>query len=160
MKSKILQEALGRALTGEGAHVEAKNAFDGLDWHIAGTQPEGAPYTIFELLSHLIYWQDWVVKWLDGEDPPIPEHATESWPGEREPANASAWEQAVRRFGEGLDRLSGRVDEADLLLAGDRKTRLDMLQTIASHNSYHLGQVILLRRMLAAWPPPGGGLTW
>jgi hypothetical protein len=24
----------------------------------------------------------------------------------------------------------------------------------------HLGQVVLLRRLLGAWPPPGGGDTW
>ena len=28
------------------------------------------------------------------------------------------------------------------------------------HNSYHVGQIILLRRLLKAWPPPGGGDTW
>ena len=35
-----------------------------------------------------------------------------------------------------------------------------MLHTIASHNSYHLGQIVLVRQLLGAWPPPGGGLTW
>jgi hypothetical protein len=35
-----------------------------------------------------------------------------------------------------------------------------MLQAIASHNSYHAGQVVALRQILAAWPPPSGGLTW
>jgi len=28
------------------------------------------------------------------------------------------------------------------------------------HGTYHLGQVVLIRRMLGAWPPPGGGDTW
>jgi uncharacterized damage-inducible protein DinB len=32
-------------------------------------------------------------------------------------------------------------------------------QTIV-HNSHHLGQVVMVRRLLGAWPPPGGGDTW
>jgi hypothetical protein len=43
---------------------------------------------------------------------------------------------------------------------GAEKSRLEMLHTIAGHNSYHVGQVVLLRQLLAAWPPPSGGLTW
>jgi hypothetical protein len=35
-----------------------------------------------------------------------------------------------------------------------------MLQTIGSHNSYHAGQVVIVRQALDAWPPPSGGLTW
>ena len=27
-------------------------------------------------------------------------------------------------------------------------------------NSYHLGQIVLVRQLLGAWPPPGAGLTW
>jgi uncharacterized damage-inducible protein DinB len=153
-------------LTGEGAHVEAKHVLDGLDWSITGNQPEGSPHSIFQVLNHLIYWQDWVVSWLDGENPPIPEQAAGSWPGARGPENLVAWEEAVRRFVEGVERLNGAIEEADLYedaevsKESDRKTPLEMLQTIASHNSYHLGQVVLLRQMLGAWPPPGGGLTW
>jgi uncharacterized damage-inducible protein DinB len=35
-----------------------------------------------------------------------------------------------------------------------------MILTIASHNSYHAGQVVFLRRMLGTWPPPSGGFSW
>jgi len=35
-----------------------------------------------------------------------------------------------------------------------------MLHTIATHNSYHAGQVALLRQLLRKWPPPSGGVTW
>ena len=31
---------------------------------------------------------------------------------------------------------------------------------IAQHNSHHLGQVILLRQLMALWPPPAGSWTW
>jgi uncharacterized damage-inducible protein DinB len=41
----------------------------------------------------------------------------------------------------------------------DRTVRGVLFQMVA-HNSYHLGQVALLRRALGAWPPPGGSDTW
>ena len=44
-------------------------------------------------------------------------------------------------------------------MAGVR-TRLDVLRAMGNHVSYHGGQIALVRRMLGAWPPPGGGDTW
>lgn len=41
------------------------------------------------------------------------------------------------------------TQEADLLVKRGTKTQLEMLQTIASHNSYHIGQVVVLRQRLA-----------
>ncbi len=36
----------------------------------------------------------------------------------------------------------------------------DALVHVAQHNSHHLGQVILLRQLMALWPPPSGSWTW
>lgn len=160
----VLEKTVGHALSGEGAHVEARSAIERLDWKVTGTRPDPVPHSIFQLLNHMIYWQEWVVKWLDGEDPPIPKHASGSWPGNAGPVSSEDWERAVGRFGTLLDELIRRSGEADLfsmgVSVGSEKTRLEMFQTIGSHNSYHLGQVVLLRQMLGAWPPPSGGLTW
>jgi hypothetical protein len=41
-----------------------------------------------------------------------------------------------------------------------RQRPLGMLQTIATHNRYHVGQVVAIRLLLDSWPPPSGGLTW
>lgn len=161
---KILESAVDRALSGKGAHVEMVKAFEGLDWKLTGNRPPGVEHSIFQLLNHIIYWQEWVVKWLDGEDPPIPEHASLSWPGEAAPTNGDDWENTILRFQRALEDLATRSRESDLfqkrISAGAEKSRLEMLHTIASHDSYHVGQVVLLRQMLGAWPPPSGGLTW
>ena len=157
---ETLATALSRALSGEGAHVEHRHLFAGLDWKAAGSRPNGVPYSVFELLNHMAYWQDWVVRWLDGRQPPIPAHASGSWPGDQSPASADEWEQAVRSFLSGLEKLSRRGDEADLTAGEGQKSPHEMLHTIAAHNSYHAGQVALVRQMLGSWPPPAGGLTW
>jgi uncharacterized damage-inducible protein DinB len=157
---ETLEKMVGHALSGKGAHVEAENVFAGLDWKVTGTRPEGVPHSLFQLLSHMIYWQDWAVRWLDGENPPIPKHASGSWPGSPGPASAGEWKRTVQDFRKGLAALDRRSRSADRFAKPGKKSPLEMLQTIASHNSYHLGQAVIVRQMLAAWPPPSGGLTW
>jgi hypothetical protein len=157
---RMMQETLARALSGEGAHVASKNVFEGLDWTRAGARPEGAPHSIFQLLGHLTFWQDWVVAWLDGGNPQVPKHAAGSWPTAAAPASKKDWAQAVKAFRRGLAGLERRAGKRDLLAPRGKHTRLGMLHAIASHNSHHLGQVVILRQMLGAWPPPSGGVTW
>jgi uncharacterized damage-inducible protein DinB len=157
---KTIGKVIEHALSGEGAHVAALSALDRLDWRLAGTRPEGAPHSIFEVLNHITFWQDWVMKWLDGKKPPIPKHASGGWPGGAGPASKKEWEGAVRSFRKGLEELGRAPQKADLLAKRGKSSPLEMLHAIASHNSYHLGQVVVLRQMLGAWPPPSGGLTW
>ena len=134
--------------------------FAGLGLKAAGARPEGAPHSIYQLLNHISYWQDWVLKWLDGEDPPAPKHASGGWPGEPVPVNAREWLRAVRTFQTGLAKLDRQTRGSELLVVRGKYTRMGMLLAIASHNSYHAGQVVALRQRLGAWPPPSGGLTW
>jgi hypothetical protein len=157
---KILEKTVSLALSGKGSHVEAQNIFAGLDWKVAGKRPEGAPHSVFQLLNHIIYWQDWVVKWSDRKKPPIPKHASGSWPGQPSPASSKDWNRAVKNFQRGLAALERRCHKADVVVKKREKSPPEMIHTLASHNSYHLGQVVLLRQMLGAWPPPAGGLTW
>jgi len=77
-----------------------------------------------------------------------------------EPENPQDWERALGHFKKGLKDLDRRAGTEDLFSKGGEKSRLEMLQNISAHNSYHLGQVVLMRQMLGAWPPPSGGLTW
>jgi uncharacterized damage-inducible protein DinB len=107
----------------------------------------------------MLYWQEWVLKWLKGRKPPVPRHASGSWRAAVAPASQAAWEKAVSRFQKGLDELEG-ASRGNLLVTRGKKTGLEMLQTIGAHTSYHAGQAVLLRQLLGAWPPPEGGLTW
>lgn len=157
---KTLERVASRASTGEGAHVEAGKVFSGLDWNLAGSRPRGAPHSLFQLVNHLIFWQSWAVAWLDGRRPRIPRHAAGSWPGKVAPASPAEWMEAVRRFQAGLADLGRACRTADPLSQRGGKSRLEMMQTIGAHNSYHCGQAVLMRQLLGDWPPPSGGLTW
>lgn len=121
------------------------------------------PYTIFQIVNHMIYWQDYILEILAGGQPTVPAHAIDSWPGSEVPQTEAEWNQTVERFLQGVDQAIQLVETSDLeekLPNWHNKPRLEALRVIPSHNSYHLGQVVLLRRMLGSWPPPGGGDTW
>jgi uncharacterized damage-inducible protein DinB len=160
MMKDLNYQVLSRALTGKDSHVETRIIFDGLDWKVAGMRPAGAPHSLFQLLNHITYWQEWVVRWFDGKKPRVPKHAQGGWPGGVGPATRREWDQAIRRFHSTLRALDQHSRGKDLLLKKGKMTGLEMLHLIASHGSYHGGQVALLRQLLAAWPPPSGGATW
>jgi uncharacterized damage-inducible protein DinB len=149
-----------RALSGKGAHVEVQGVFSALDWRVAGSKPRGASHSIYQILRHMSYWQDWVVQWLGGTSPALPRHASESWPGGAAPSSRRDWDKAVRQFRRGLAELERGCRGADLASGRGTKSPLEMIHTIAAHNSYHAGQIVLLRELLGKWPPPSGGLTW
>jgi hypothetical protein len=160
MTGDAVHQAIRGSLTGKGAHAETRTVFDGLEWKRAGTRPPGLAHSAYELLEHMTFWQEWAVRWLDGGDPAVPKHAAGSWPGGQGPASAAEWRGAVERFRRALAALERRARGGDLLARPGSKTALEMLQTIGSHNSYHAGQVVIVRQALDAWPPPSGGLTW
>ena len=157
---KAFERLARRALSGEGAHAETGTVFAGLDWKAAGARPDGVSHSAYQLLKHMIYWQDWVVAWSDGKSPAAPRHASGSWPHESGPSSRSDWLKTVQQFRAGLWQLERACRGADLSAARGSKSRLEMLLAIGAHNSYHAGQVVFLRQILGKWPPPSGGLTW
>jgi uncharacterized damage-inducible protein DinB len=159
-QSGFANSMISRALTGGDAHVATRSVFDGLDWHTAGARVEGSPHTLFELLNHMVFWQDGVLEWLDGGSPSMPEHASGGWPGASSPNSRAEWLRAARRFRTGLARLEHAARQAASVRKGRSKSPLEMLAEVAAHNSYHAGQAALLRQLLGKWPPPSGGLTW
>ena len=155
-----VQKALNNALSGTGAHVKTATVFEDLDWKLAGVRPGPGAHTIYEELCHMIFWQDWVVRWLNGRNPAIPPHAGGSWPRSSQPASRREWDRTVRHCRDGLTTLARRSGASLRDSTSRTKSRLEMLHTIASHNSYHAGQVVLLRQLFNAWPSSSGGLTW
>ncbi|HUG01686.1 MAG TPA: DinB family protein [Longimicrobiales bacterium] len=150
-------------LAGERSHADPARCFDALSPVLAGRAPAGAPYTVYEQLNHVRYWQGIYLRRLDGEAVPTPPTAAQGWPGPARPEGDAAWDAAVEDFRAGLRRALAIAHAAGLeegLPNWDGMNRAHGLALLAAHNAYHAGQVVLLRRQLDAWPPPGVGDTW
>jgi len=156
-------------LHGQHAHADSRACVD-VTAEVAGRRPAAGPHSVFELVWHMNYWMDYELARIAGRPRPYPEHAALSWPAAPAPEPA-AWAAEVARFGEQLGRLGelARSGEAELArpIAPSHESEARHAASLESvlwqtlvHNSYHLGQVAMVRQMLGAWPPRSGSDTW
>lgn len=150
-------EALERLLDEGSAFVPPSRALNGLSAEVAGRRLEGVPHTIAELVAHLRFWQLYTLSLARGEQGVVPQHAEGGWPK----TDGTDWDALRQSFLDGLNELKRVAREEDLArVVRGRDTLGYELSLHAIHNAVHLGQVILLRQMLGAWPPSGGSDTW
>lgn len=153
-------QALVKSLVGERGHIPIARALPDITLELAGQQIDVLPYTIYQLVQHMNYWQDFMLAHLEGGNPQRPGSVQESWPDESAPADEAALRNAIGHLLQGVDRAVAIAQTAQLdepLAHFPGETKGGLLRNIASHNSYHLGEIVLLRRLHGAWPPPGGG---
>lgn len=152
-------EGLIRLLDGTGAHVSTLGSLEDLDEDLAAARQDGWPHSCHEVLLHVVFWQDHFLARMEDRPAPLPARAEDGWPA----PGRNRWTDTVGRFSRGLEaaKAHAREDDLDEALPDWRGIRRgEGLSILAQHNSYHLGQIVLLRRLLGSWPPPGGGDTW
>jgi hypothetical protein len=153
---RALREHLVELLSGGHAHVTFKDAI--ADWPPAlrGAKPPGQPFTPWRLLEHIRISQSDIVEFTKSAKHVSPEWPAGYWPDSDAPPDALAWDKTVaqverdRRTMERLVRDSG-TDLFARIPHGTGQTVLREALVLADHNSYHLGQLVLVRRLLGAW---------
>jgi uncharacterized damage-inducible protein DinB len=164
---------------GKGAHVDPVACVEDISAELATRTVAGYPHSIWQIVEHMSYWMDYDFGKIAGESRPYPDKAIESWPVHPSPAaesrvtneQSARWQATTRRFADLLAKLA-RLAESDGEVLARRVRHLGpgqspressvhaMLWQTAAHNSYHAGQIALLRRQFDAWPPERGGDTW
>jgi hypothetical protein len=154
---KALRRHLIYLLQGRGAHIGPDAAFRNLPVKARGVRPPGTQHSIWELLEHMRIAQ-WDI--LDFSRNPDYEHIDfpgDYWPESPAPPNRAAWDRSLRAFRadlKAMERLvaNPRTDLYARIPWGSGQTILREALLIADHNAYHIGQVVLVRRLLGAWP--------
>lgn len=159
---QYVRQTLLNGLYGRGSHVSPDKVFEELDWKLVGQVPAGVTHSIWQILNHMIYWQDFSLTLLRGENPDTPQHASDTWTDQVSPSSEDEWQGAVKTFFDGLCTVEECTDVEleGAVPARANRSRAEVIGMIVGHNSYHMGQVVLVRQMLGAWPPPSGGDTW
>ena len=155
-----LRDHLLYLLKGGGAHLNFDKAIAGLPAKLRGAKPPGVPHTPWRLLEHLR-----IAQWDILEFTRDPQHVSPSfpegyWPAGDAPPNDAAWDQSVAAFRADLKAMQDLVADpaTDLftpLPHGDGQTVLREALLVADHNAYHLGQLVMVRRLLGAWEEDG-----
>jgi uncharacterized damage-inducible protein DinB len=159
MAEEIFTTASPKAIEGLieewSSFTPASRALDGLTPEQAVTKLGGWPHSIAETVAHMLYWQKNDLATIEtGVEPPVtPE---ENWPV----VTKEDWPRLKDEFLASLEksREMARTENLDRLILGGRISVGLRLVWFTGHNAYHLGQVVLMRRIIGAWPPPGGGM--
>jgi hypothetical protein len=154
---------LFNALEGTNAHLKPEVVLEGLTAEVAGREVPGSPYTIWQLLQHLTFWQDRFMKYLLNETVRPVAHSSLGWSCDKAPASETVLQMEIARFLKSLDKVKEMLDDPTKEFteaSGGYNSGYDAIQSMASHCSYHLGQIMLLRQLLSAYPPPSGGFVW
>jgi uncharacterized damage-inducible protein DinB len=163
--------ALTELLRGKGAHADPITCLDDLFAELAARKVEAFPHSIGQLVFHMNYWMDYELRRIRGERPAYPEHNSESFPSTPSPTDAQDWDRLRVRFSDLLAEFAALASaspqemqrQVETVHEGDKKvagTLEAVLWQMVAHNSYHIGQIAMIRRSLGAWPPRGGGDTW
>jgi len=167
----MAQRALTELLRGKGAHADPLACVEDISAELAARPVAGFPHSIGQLVFHMNYWMDYELRRIRGERPVYPEHNSESFPPARSPGDAKEWDRLRKQFAfllgefatlakssrQEFDRQIETAHEGDQKVAGSLEA---VLWQMVAHNSYHVGQIAMIRRALGAWPPRGGGDTW
>jgi hypothetical protein len=152
----VLRKHLVSLLTESHAHADFADAVKDLPVELSGKTPKGAEHSPWELLEHLRIAQWDIVEFSRDPEHKSPEFPSGYWPTKPAPPDEKAWDKSVKAFHHDLKVFCDLInDESTDLFAriphGDGQTILKEALVLADHNAYHLGQLVLVRRLLGAW---------
>src|SRR5579872_6515840 len=158
----MTDDALTQLLRGKGAHVEPLACIEDLDGPLASQHISNFPHSVADLVFHMNYWMNYELKRIRGQNPKYPEHNAESFPST--PQN---WDQLKRdlswflseyaKLAESSQQELKREVESSAAALEQQSSKLNSVEALlwqmVAHNSYHAGQIVMIRQALKAWPP-------
>jgi len=143
-------------LKGGGAHLDFDKAIAGLPAELRGVKPAGLPFTAWRLLEHMRIAQWDILEFSRDAKHVSPAWPDGYWPRSDAPASAADWDRSVAAFRsdrKAMERLVAdpKTDLHARIPHGDGQTVLREALLVADHDAYHLGQLLILRRLLGSW---------
>ena len=147
---------LTKLLDWQDAHVRFDDAIGDLPPELRGRRPPGVAHSPWELLEHLRLAQHDILEFCRNPAYKALSWPADYWPPGAAPPSQEAWDASVAAFREDQAALRRLAEDSalDLFAAiphGSGQTYLRELLLVADHNAYHLGQLVIVRRLLGAW---------
>jgi hypothetical protein len=154
MAEDPLRKHVLSALQMEGAHLSFHEALADFPVEMRGKKPKGAPHTAWQLLEHMRLAQEDILDFSRNPKYEERKFPDDYWPATDAPPNEKAWDHSIKQFEKDLQAMQTLITETEDLFAkiphGQGQTLLREALLVADHNSYHLGQLVFLRKMLGA----------
>ena len=152
------QSIVASALDWEQGHATFDAAVRGLAESDRGKRPRRIPHSAWQLVEHIRITQHDLLEFC--RNPKYEETLTWPegyWPPTAAPPSDNAWHASIAKLKSDRRALKRFATSAKVRLTskipnGGGKTYLRTIILAVDHTSYHVGQIILVRRLLGAWP--------
>ena len=155
----ILREYLIKLLDSELAHVTLTDATADFPPDLINTRPPNVPYTFWQLIEHLRLTQWDVLDYMRNPNYTYIEWPKDYWPAPTATADWAGWERSIVQFESDLAEIKAIINDPATNLYSQiphgepGHNILREVLVIADHNSYHIGELGILRQVMNAWPP-------
>jgi hypothetical protein len=156
MDETALRRQLQKLLDWQDGHVGFDAAVKGIPPRLRGVVPGSLPHSAWQLVEHVRLAQADILEFCVSATYQEKKWPDAYWPKSPVPKSPGAWTASIaafRRDRRSLQRLAANRD-VDLFAAiphGTGQTLLREILLAADHTSYHVGQLIVLRRALKIW---------
>jgi hypothetical protein len=152
----VLVESLIDLIQKGNAHASFEDAVAGMPLEQLTNTPAHLPYNVWQLIEHIRIAQWDIVEFCINPDHKSPEWPDEYWVHGTETVTETQWKQSLDQLRQDRERFFSLLKdpEVDLfspLPHGSGQTILKEALLIADHNSYHVGEIIVIRRLLKNW---------
>ena len=140
-------------LRGGHAHATLQDAIEGFPAGSRGKKIPGLPYSAWQILEHIRIAQWDILQFSLTSEHVSPKWPEGYWPEKESPESERQWEDCIAAIRDDLVAMERLVSNplTDLYARiphGDGQTILREALLIADHNAYHIGQIVLIRRLL------------
>jgi len=157
MDEKILRLHLVNLLNGNEAHITFDKVTKDYPFDIVCMEAPGMPYTAWQIMEHMRIAQWDILNFSISSEHVSPDFPDGYWPEKATPNQEQDWIDSVDIFKAELEEMKNlaRNPEVDLFAPiphGTGQTILREINVVADHNSYHLGQLMLIKKMFQVSP--------
>lgn len=154
--SKPLIKQLIDLLTKGNAHVTFEKAVENVSFKNIGVKPHNLPYTIWMLVEHLRIAQADILDFSINPNYKELNWPDEYWPKNESPKDEDEWKNCLDQILSDREQFINLLNRPDIDLFksfghGNGQNLLREALLIADHNSYHIGEIVLIRKLLNDW---------
>ena len=156
VQDKPLRQELSAYLQGDQAHASLAAAVKGMPASLLDKKPEGSPHNAWQMLEHIRIALHDLLEFCTNPKYQTPKWPDDYWPKDASPRSSAAWDHSVAAIHHDLKSLDKLIQDPQTDLTakipwGDGQTILREILLAGDHTSYHVGQLILLRKQLGVW---------
>jgi uncharacterized damage-inducible protein DinB len=153
----VLRTQLTQLLLGGQAHADVASALADFPFELTGERPGGLPDSAWQLLEHMRLALHDLLEFVTNSEYEASKWPDDYWPKEAKPPSPDAWEKSVAALQANVQAFVDIVADENSNLydtipwADEKQTLLREVLLAADHTSYHLGELIIVRRLIGAW---------